>query len=54
MLRFFERADARDLDLSCFAGMRPPERYSRDVWDELARQKRLVSVGHGIFELPPE
>jgi hypothetical protein len=36
------------------AGMRPPERYSRDVWDELARQKRLVSVGHGIFELPPE
>jgi len=36
------------------AGMRPPERYSRDVWDELARQKRLLSVGHGIFELPPE
>ena len=39
---------------SGIAGMRPPERYSRDVWDELARQKRLLSVGHGIFELPPE
>lgn len=38
---------------SQIAGMRPPERYSRDVWDELARQKRLLSVGHGIFELPP-
>lgn len=39
---------------SGIAGMRPPERYPREVWDELARQKRLVSVGHGIFELPPE
>jgi len=35
-------------------GMRPPDRYPREVWDELARQGRLVSVGHGIFELPPE
>src|SRR5262245_12134624 len=35
-------------------GMRPPERYPREVWDELARQGRLISVGHGIFELPPE
>ena len=39
---------------SGIAGMRPPDRYTREVWDELARQKRLVSVGHGIFELPPE
>lgn len=39
---------------SQIAGMRPPDRYSRDVWDELARQKRLLSVGHGIYELPPE
>lgn len=39
---------------SGIAGMRPPERYPREVWDELARQKRLVSAGHGIFELPPE
>jgi hypothetical protein len=39
---------------SGIAGMRPPDRYPREVWDELARQKRLISVGHGIFELPPE
>lgn len=39
---------------SSIAGMRPPERYPREVWDELARQKRLISAGHGIFELPPE
>jgi hypothetical protein len=39
---------------SGIAGMRPPERYPREVWDELARQKRLISVGHGIFELAPE
>lgn len=35
-------------------GMRPPERYPREVWDELARQGRLIAAGHGIFELPPE
>ena len=35
-------------------GMRPPERYPREVWEELARQKRLISIGHGIYELPPE
>jgi len=34
-------------------GMKPPDRYPRAVWDELARQGRLVSAGHGIFELPP-
>jgi len=39
---------------SGIAGMRPPERYPREVWEELARQKRLLSVGHGIYELPPE
>lgn len=35
-------------------GMRPPERYPHEVWEELARQKRLISIGHGIYELPPE
>jgi hypothetical protein len=35
-------------------GMRPPERYPREVWEQLAREKRLLSVGHGIYELPPE
>lgn len=34
-------------------GMKPPDRYPRAVWDELARQGRLVAAGHGIFELPP-
>lgn len=34
-------------------GVRPPERYPRAVWKELARQNRLVDVGHGIYELPP-
>lgn len=34
-------------------GVRPPDRYPRAVWQELARQKRLVDVGHGIYELPP-
>jgi len=35
-------------------GMRPPDRYPRAVWDELARQRRLISAGHGLYELPPE
>lgn len=35
-------------------GMRPPNRYPSDVWDELARQGRLRAAGNGIFELPPE
>jgi len=35
-------------------GMRPPDRYPREVWDELARQGRLIAVKHGLFELPPE
>ncbi len=34
-------------------GMRPPDRYPRAVWDELARQKRLVYAGQGVYELPP-
>ncbi|MSR63394.1 MAG: hypothetical protein EXS08_13205 [Planctomycetes bacterium] len=32
-------------------GMRPPDRYPREVWQELARQGRLVARGHGIYEL---
>jgi len=38
---------------SSILGIRPPDRYPRAVWDELARQKRLVSAGHGVYELPP-
>jgi hypothetical protein len=39
---------------SDIVGITPPERYPREVWEELARQKRLVSSGHGTYELPPE
>ena len=38
---------------SDICGIRPPERYPIQVWDELARQKRLVDAGQGTFELPP-
>ncbi|MCY2959141.1 MAG: hypothetical protein NTY35_03165 [Planctomycetota bacterium] len=34
-------------------GMRPPDRYPRAVWDELARQRRLIYAGQGLYELPP-
>ncbi|MFT5287380.1 MAG: hypothetical protein ACI8TQ_003565 [Planctomycetota bacterium] len=38
---------------SGICGIRPPERYPIDVWNELARQKRLIDAGQGTFELPP-
>ena len=38
---------------SDICGIRPPERYPIQVWNELARQKRLVDAGQGTFELPP-
>ena len=38
---------------SDIVGIAPPERYPREVWDELVRQKRLRYDGHGIYELPP-
>ena len=38
---------------SGICGIRPPERYPIEVWNELARQKRLVDAGQGTFELPP-
>lgn len=34
-------------------GIMPPPRYPKEVWNELARQKRLVTDGKGTFELPP-
>jgi len=39
---------------SAIAGIRPPERYPREVWDELARQERLIDVKHGLYELGPK
>ncbi len=35
-------------------GVRPPDQYPQEVWDELARQKRLIASPDGIYELPPE
>jgi|GEM_PF-1449130 len=29
----------------------PPDRFSQAVWDELARQGRIKSAGHGLYEL---
>lgn len=39
---------------SGIAGITPPPRYPHDVWEELARQGRLIRSGHGVYELPPE
>lgn len=35
------------------AGITPPTRYPASVWEELARQKRLIHSGQGTYELPP-
>ena len=32
--------------------VRPPDTYPQEVWEELARQGRLKSAGHGLYELP--
>lgn len=39
---------------SRIAGIRPPDRYPREVWDELVRQERLIDVQHGMYELGPK
>jgi hypothetical protein len=39
---------------SSIIGMRPPERYPAAVWEELARQGRLIAGKFGVYELPPE
>ena len=39
---------------SGIVGVRPPDQYPQEVWDELARQKRLVAASDGTYELPPE
>jgi len=35
-------------------GIEPPDSYGPDVWSELVRVGRLLDVGHGVLELPPE
>jgi hypothetical protein len=32
----------------------PPTQFPRTVWDELVRQGRLRSAGHGLYELARE
>ncbi|MHC4932200.1 MAG: hypothetical protein ACYTGV_08435 [Planctomycetota bacterium] len=39
---------------SDIVGVRPPDQYPQEVWDELVRQKRLIRAPDGIYELPPE
>lgn len=39
---------------SAILGITPPARYPREVWQELARQGRLIAAKQGIYELPPE
>jgi hypothetical protein len=39
---------------SGISGITPPPRYPPDVWEELARQGRLIACGNGVYELPPE
>ena len=30
----------------------PPDTYPREVWEDLVRQGKLRSAGHGLYELP--
>ena len=39
---------------SGITGIEPPDSYPPDVWAELVRVGRLIEVGHGVLELPPE
>ena len=39
---------------SDIVGVRPPDQYPQEVWDELVRQKRLVAAPNGTYELPLE
>jgi hypothetical protein len=39
---------------SGMVGVLPPDSYGPDVWSELVRVGRLLDVGHGVLELPPE
>ncbi|MAG58208.1 MAG: hypothetical protein CMJ83_18125 [Planctomycetes bacterium] len=36
---------------SGIAGIRPPDKFPMEVWEELARQGRLESQGSGLFGL---
>ena len=37
---------------SDIAGIVPPNQYPREVWKELARQKKIKDTGGGFYTLP--
>lgn len=39
---------------SGISGVAPPDQFGPDVWAELVRVGRMLDVGHGVLELPPE
>lgn len=36
---------------STVVGVKPPEQYPIEVWNELAAMGRLKDIGHGLFEI---
>jgi len=36
---------------SKLVGIEPPHQFSPEVWQELARQNKLIHIGHGLYEL---
>jgi hypothetical protein len=39
---------------SGITGVAPPDAFGPEVWAELVRVGRMLDVGHGVLELPPE
>ncbi len=36
---------------SAIAGIRPPDRFPEEVWEELANRGRLKALGNGLYAL---
>ncbi len=36
---------------SSIVGVKPPEQYPQEVWDELVKRGRMRSLGDGVYEL---
>ena len=36
---------------SGISAITPPDQYPRAVWEELAKQGKLISAGHGMYSL---
>jgi len=36
---------------SAIVGIKPPEQYPREVWEELVEMGRLKKLGDGVYEL---